>query len=139
MNKGKLYRVPNGKIMGVCGGLANWLRVDTGLVRVGFIIAASVTGGVFIFVYVALGIILPIDDYSSEGSAGSEGSESIFNKFKNDYQESRRSGRKGSDSRRRATVEDVKNEFDNLKSRVGKMEDTVFNKERDWDERFKKS
>lgn len=136
MSKGKLCRIPNGKIMGVCGGVANWLRVDTGMVRVAVIVAAAMSGGVVVVIYIALGIFLPIDEYNTYEANGSE---SVFNKFKNEYSEGRRSGRKGSDSRRGVTVDDVKNEFNNLKSRVSKMEDTVFNKERDWDERFKQS
>jgi phage shock protein C len=129
MSKGKLYRSPNGKIMGVCQGLSNWLRVDVGLVRLGFIISAFITGGVVFFVYLALGIFLPIEDELE--------SDSIFDKVRSDFSDGTGSSRyrKG----RRITVEDVKNEFDNLKSRVSKMEDSVFNKERDWDERFKKS
>ena len=128
MNKGKLYRSPNGKFMGVCSGLANWLRMDVGLIRLGFIIIAFMSGGVVFFVYLALGIFLPIDDQLE--------SDSIFNKVKGDFRDDHR---KNSRFKSRVTVEDVKNEFDNLKSRVSKMEDSVFNKERDWDERFKKS
>ena len=127
MSKGKLYRSPNGKIMGVCAGIANWLRMDVGLVRLGFIIASFASGGVVFFIYLALGIFLPIgDNYESE---------SIYNKFKGDFSDNRR----GSGFRGKVTVEDVKKEYDNLKSRVGNMEDKIFNKERDWDERFKKS
>lgn len=129
MSKGKLYRSSNGKFMGVCAGLANWLRMDVGLVRLGFIIAVFITGGVVFFIYLALGIFLPVDDSLEY--------DSIFDKVRNDFGD----GKRGKSSRRRGgvTVEDVKNEFDNLKSRVSKMEDSVFNKERDWDERFKKS
>lgn len=110
MNKGKLYRNPNGKFMGVCLGISQWLSVDVGIVRLGVIVATFMSGGVVFFVYLALGIFLPIgDEYSDR-------------RFKS-----------------RVTVDDVKNEFDNLKSRVSKMEDSIFNKERDWDERFKRS
>ncbi|MBN2616775.1 MAG: PspC domain-containing protein [Spirochaetales bacterium] len=129
MEKGRLYRSPNGKVMGVCQGIANWLRMDVSLVRLGVIIVSFMTGGVVLFVYFALGIFLPIDDdYSSE---------SIFDKVKDETSSRRRS--RPNSYRRGFTVDDVKNEFDNLKSRVSNMENTVFNKERDWDERFKKS
>ncbi len=131
MSKGRLCRIPDGKIMGVCGGIANWLKMDVGLVRLGVIIAAAITGGVVVFVYIALGIFLPIGD--------SVDSDSIFDKVKGDYNENKRSSRRRSRGRGRVTVEDVKDEFDNLKSRVSKMEDSVFNKEKDWDERFNKS
>lgn len=130
MSNGKLYRSPNGKFMGVCAGIANWLRVDVGLVRLGFIIAAFITGGVVFFVYIALGVFLPIDECLE--------SESIFDKAKNDYSNNR-SSRRDYRNKSNVTVEDVRDEFNNLKSRVSKMEDSIFNKERDWDERFKKS
>lgn len=133
MSKGRLYRSPNGKFMGVCAGIANWLRMDVGLVRLGFIIACFITGGVVFFIYIALGIFLTIDD--------SVESESIFDKVRNEYSGSRDSGRGRSSRNRKSniTVDDVKEEFNNLKSRVSKMEDSVFNKERDWDSRFKNS
>lgn len=118
MSKGKLYRSSNGKIMGVCAGVASWLRVDIGLVRLGVIIAFFMSAGTVSIIYFALGIFLPFD----------EGSESVYNEYRG-----KRSYRKSG-----VTVEDVKHEFDNLKSRVSKMENSVFNKERDWDERFNK-
>lgn len=129
MSKGRLYRSANGKIMGVCQGLANWLRMDVGLIRLGVIIATAMTGGAILFVYFALGIFLPIDDEVEP--------DSIFNKFRDDSYKGRKDRNYG--RRRGFTVSDVKDEFDNLKSRVSKMEDSVFNKERDWDERFNKS
>jgi len=131
MSKGKLYRSSNGKFMGVCAGLANWLRMDVGLVRLGFIIASFMTGGVVFFIYLALGIFLPIDDCIE--------SESIFDKVRTEYSGSSKKGSRRSGFRGGVTVEDVRDEFNNLKSRVSKMEDSVFNKERDWDNRFKNS
>ncbi len=131
MSKGKLYRSPNGKFMGVCAGLANWLRMDVGLVRLGFIIAVFITGGVVFFVYIALGIFLQVDDNIE--------TESIFDKVKSDFSSDRKRHGRKSNFHGGVTVEDVRDEFNNLKSRVGKMEDTVFNKEKDWDSRFKNS
>lgn len=137
MAKSRLYRSSNGKIMGVCSGIAEWLNVDVGMVRLAFIVGFFVTGSVLLFIYIALGVFLPVDDYKE--------SDSIFDKFRNEYScrtrsNSRSNGRYTKSRRsRNFTVEDVKDEFENLKSRVGKMEDNVFNKEKDWDERFKKS
>lgn len=76
------------------------------------------SGGVVFFIYLGFGLFLPF--------RGEEGS--IYDSVK----------RRSSYHRGGATVEDVKSEFDNLKSRVTKMEDSVFNKERDWEERFNK-
>lgn len=127
MNRGKLYRSPNGKFMGVCSGLADWLNMDIGLVRLGFIIAFFISGGIVFFVYLGLGIFLPVSTFDE--------SDSIYENFRNDFKDGSRKENRSS----RVTVADVKKEFDNLKSRVSKMEDSVFNKERDWDERFKRS
>ncbi len=118
MGKGKLYRSPNGKIMGVCQGIANWLQMDVSLVRLAVIIAACITGGVVCFAYIGLGIFLPVDghrNYSRESNTRSE------------YKK-----------RQSYSVNDVKEEFENIKSRISKMENSVFDKEKDWDERFKK-
>ena len=131
MANGKLYRSSHGKIMGVCSGLSNWLRMDVGLIRLGFIIVAFITGGALAFAYLALGIFLPIGD--------SVDSDSIFDKMKGDYSDNKKSSRRRSRGRGGVTVEDVRDEFNNLKSRVSKMEDSVFNKEKDWDDRFKNS
>lgn len=125
MSKGRLYRSPNGKVMGVCQGLANWLRMDVSLIRLAFIIGLFMTGGVLIIPYIALGIFLPIGDEF--------GSESVYDRMRGEQRDGRR-GRKPN-----ITINDVKDEFDNLKSRVTNVEDAVFNKERDWDERFNKS
>lgn len=128
----KLYRNPDGKFMGVCSGLAEYLRMDVGLVRLVFIILAFVTGGAAILAYIAMGIFLPIDDYRD--------SDSVFDKMKGEYWDKRNFSSRSSRRRRgRVDINDIKNEFDNLKSRVSNMEDSVFNKERDWDERFKNS
>lgn len=46
-------------LFGVCGGLANYLGVDSVLLRIGFILGAIFTGSLLLWVYVILGIILP--------------------------------------------------------------------------------
>lgn len=127
MAKGKLCRSSNGKIMGVCQGIANWLDMDVSLVRLAFIIGSFLTGGFLVFVYIALGIFLPVDDM---------GSETIFDKFKNEYT---CNGSKRGSSGRKFTVDDIKGEYDSLKERVNNMESKVFDKEKDWDNRFKNS
>lgn len=74
MGNGKLYRSLNGKIMGGCVGLSDWLAVDLGLVRLAFVLGALFSGGVVIFLYLGLGIFLPIRESNSE--------DSVFNKEK---------------------------------------------------------
>ena len=46
-------------IGGVCGGVADYFDVDANLVRVGAVIAAFVTGGTAILLYLALWMIMP--------------------------------------------------------------------------------
>ena len=67
-NPRKLYKDPGqGRIMGVCSGVADYLDVSAGLVRFATILAVLFTwlwGG--IFVYIALGLMLdpkPADVY----------------------------------------------------------------------------
>ncbi|MGL1893178.1 MAG: PspC domain-containing protein [Spirochaetaceae bacterium] len=119
MGKGKLYRSGSGKIMGVCKGLANWLKMDVSLVRLGFIIVAFMTGGTFCIAYIVMGIFLPVDDSD----------ESTYHRTR-----CNRSYKKQG-----FTVDDVKDEFSNLRSRMKNMEDTMFDKESDWDKRYKNS
>ncbi|NJM49818.1 MAG: PspC domain-containing protein [Sphingomonadales bacterium] len=57
MNKLTLDK-ENKKIWGVCSGFANWAGIDTGLVRLGFVIAALVGVGSPILIYLVLGLIL---------------------------------------------------------------------------------
>lgn len=55
-----LSRIPReGKIFGVCAGLASYLNVDVVLVRVIFILLAFISGGTAIVVYVVLAMLLP--------------------------------------------------------------------------------
>ena len=44
MNTKKLYRVEDGKILGVCGGFAEYFGVDPTLIRVVWAVAAFAAG-----------------------------------------------------------------------------------------------
>lgn len=46
-------------LAGVCGGLADYFDVDVNLVRAGVVLAAFVTGGTAVLVYLALWMLLP--------------------------------------------------------------------------------
>lgn len=57
----RLYRSRNEKILaGVCGGFASYFSVDSGIVRLGFLLLTLITG-VFpgVIVYVIAAMILP--------------------------------------------------------------------------------
>ncbi|MFD3812837.1 PspC domain-containing protein [Rhodococcus sp. NPDC058639] len=44
---------------GVCGGFAEYFDVDVNLVRAGAVLAAFVTGGTAVLLYLALWMLLP--------------------------------------------------------------------------------
>ncbi len=63
MNKTRLTRSNNRVIAGVCGGIAEWLGWDTGLVRLLYILASILSAGFpGLLVYVILWIIMPPED-----------------------------------------------------------------------------
>jgi phage shock protein PspC (stress-responsive transcriptional regulator) len=55
---------------GVAAGLASYLNVDTTLVRIGFVLATIVTGGLAIAVYLACLLLVP-EEGASESIATS--------------------------------------------------------------------
>ena len=111
----KLYRSPRGKIFGVCTGLAEWRDLPPDPVRLIIFIAIVVTG-IFpgALIYLAAALFIPMNPGYSEQEEGPY------------YQ-------KDEDSR---TDDDLKSEYERLKRKVEKMENDMFNKERDWDDRF---
>jgi phage shock protein C len=59
----KLYRLPEqGKILGVCAGLAEYFDMDVALIRIVFVILALATGGSAILLYIILAIVMPTRD-----------------------------------------------------------------------------
>lgn len=49
-------------LAGVCSGIANYLRVDPTLVRVGFAVLAIITWGVALLAYVVGWVVMPEED-----------------------------------------------------------------------------
>lgn len=47
----------NGKLMGVCSGIANYFGIDTTIVRVAFVIGTILGVGSLMLVYLAIGLI----------------------------------------------------------------------------------
>ena len=63
MNKSRLTRSNNRVIAGVCGGIAEWLGWDTGLVRLLYILVSILSAGFpGLLVYVILWIVMPPED-----------------------------------------------------------------------------
>ena len=52
----------NKMIFGVCGGIADWTGIDSSIIRLGFILGAIFTGSILFWIYLFLGILLPIQD-----------------------------------------------------------------------------
>ncbi|MEO1162243.1 MAG: PspC domain-containing protein [Chloroflexota bacterium] len=73
MNKKQLTKSDaDGKLAGVCSGLANYFDVDVTLVRLAFVVATLI-GGPGLLVYIILALVLPGDPTAS------------YSKVKNDY------------------------------------------------------
>ena len=114
--KKRLYRSRNGKVFGICQGIADWKDLPVEYIRL-FVILAFVFTGFFPVgvLYFLAAIILPKEP---EGM-------------------NRNSSRYRSDSGR-DRYGDAKRDFEDLKNRVRNMESRVFDKEKDWEDRFKK-
>ncbi len=110
----KLYRSPRGKIFGVCTGLAEWRDLPADPIRL-IVFLVVIATGVFpgALIYLAAALLIPMNPESSYSSSTS-------------YSE---------DEPKQSEAE-LKAEYERLKRKVEKMESEMFNKERDWDERF---
>ncbi len=99
----RLYRSRNGKIFGVCQGIADWRDLNVEYVRLFFIIGAFIAFGATIVLYFILGLALPMEP---------------------------------ANGRRRGDREDIREDYEDLKDRVNRMEKEKQDKEQDWDRRF---
>ncbi|MCL1819297.1 MAG: PspC domain-containing protein [Oscillospiraceae bacterium] len=59
MNK-RIYKIRNGKICGVCGGIGEFLDIDPTIIRL--VWAISAFAGVGLFAYFVAALILPYQD-----------------------------------------------------------------------------
>ena len=62
MHRDSLYRVPaNGRIAGVCAGLAEYFELGTGLVRILFVLLVFLTTPVLaVLIYAILALVIPV-------------------------------------------------------------------------------
>ena len=104
----KLYRSRNGMLLGVCQGIADWRDMPVSVVRLIVVIITLATAvAPCLIIYLIAGFMLPLEP-RGYGSGP-----------------------------RRSTMDDIKDQFDDLKSRVNRMEDEeTGDKESDWDRRF---
>ena len=110
----KLYRSPRGKVFGVATGLAEWRDLNPDMVRL-IVLIVVISTGAFpgALIYLAAALIIPMNP-------GPQAFEGEYYTAKDDHR----------------SDEDLQSEYDRLKKKVEKMENDMFNKERDWDDRF---
>lgn len=130
-------RSPRGQVLGVATGLAEWRGFPPDITRlVVFLLFIFTAFFPALLVYLAIAIILPeqtkadiIDDSDTS--------------YSSDYAYTRRRGRSfrssGAEdaSFREKSDADLEKEYEELKRKVEKMENDVFDKEKEWDARFK--
>lgn len=56
--KEKLMRSKDAKLLGVCGGVAEWLKVDPTVIRIATVVV-SLFSGIGIIAYIAGAILMP--------------------------------------------------------------------------------
>lgn len=111
----RLYRSRKGKIFGVCQGIADWKDLPVNVLRI-IVAVAIVATGVYpgIVIYALAALFMPLEPgYGTHYGEPSDG-----------------------DDRHTRSREDLKRTFENLKRKVEGMEEEIFDKERDWDQRF---
>jgi len=123
-----LYRSRTGKVFGVCQGIADWRDLPVDILRAIVAVAIFVTGifpGIIIYALVAL--FLPLEPgygtHYGDDDDEKEERKSSAKEYRRDYSRPR-------------SREDLRATFENLKKKVQGMEEEIFDKERDWDQRF---
>jgi len=114
-----LYRARDGKLMGVCKGLAQHFGMSVFMVRALFVAAAVFTGfWPVVGLYVLAGLVMKPRPVLQPADAGERD-------FYGSYVSSR------AEALRR-----LKEKFDRLEGRIRRMEDVVTRRDFDWDRRF---
>lgn len=108
-------------MLGVCQGLADWRELPVGPIRL-LLIVIAVSTAIFpvLVIYIAVGILLPLEP-AGRGFGSMDFEEDIKDRYRQN---------------RHHTVHDIKTEFEDLKEKVSRMENDVFDKEKEWDDKF---
>lgn len=70
----RLYRSRTDRVIsGVAGGMAEHWRLDPSLVRVGWVLLAVFSGGIFVLVYIVMMIVVPESPYDWTRAPGTPG------------------------------------------------------------------
>lgn len=120
----RLYRARKGEILGVCRGIAEWRDLPVDAVRLIFILIAIFTA-VFpcLMIYIALGLILPVNPYDDDENRA--------------YGGSRRERKANHKYYYNPEPEDFVNE--EPKAQANSEDYERMKKENDWDNRFSNS
>jgi phage shock protein PspC (stress-responsive transcriptional regulator) len=101
----RLYQIREGAmISGVCNGLAAYFNVDVTIVRIGAVLAAVLTGGIWIFAYIVAMFVIPFANTSEERAAARGqpfNAQELVDRAKQQYAELREQGSKWQDNWRR--------------------------------------
>jgi len=116
-----LYRSRKGVLFGVCQGLANWSELNVGLIRLAFIISCALTSSGMLLVYFVLAFLMKPEPVITPSS--SEDTE-FYNSLSSD---------------RKSALIRLQRKLDSLDRRTRRMENTVTQKEFDWERRFHRS
>ena len=125
-------RSPNREVFGVVAGFAEWKDLpikETRLIVLLIILFTSVFLGLVI--YLLLAIYLPMQ---TEEDIISPHASRSFSERRAKYRKEHFKDAEWSEK----STEDLKKEYEELKRKVEDMESEMFNKEKDWDERFRK-
>ncbi len=114
-----LYRARDGKVMGVCKGLARYFDMRVGYMRAAFVLGALFSGvWPALGLYVVLGLIIKPEPVLTLRDVGEQDFYAAY---------------VGS---RREAVSRLRDQFDRVERRIRRMEDVVTSREFDWERRF---
>lgn len=134
-------RSPRGIIFGVATGLAEWRGLSVDSTRIIVLIITLFTG---IFplaaIYLALAVILPEQsekDILTTSEWRDEGySDTVFTEKRRKHSSRFRHEDSEDAVFHETTDEDLEKEYEELKKKVETMESDIFDREKDWDNRF---
>jgi len=129
-----IRRTPDGRIFGVCSGLAHWANLDVDKFELIVFLVTLFTGFFpMAIIYIILALIIPAEEEEEE-----QDPRSFFKDFYNYHKETK--GKRKSytykTKNKKQSNDSLREEYDALKKKVEAMESQVFDKENDWDNRF---
>ncbi len=118
----RLYRARDGTILGVCAGIARYMEVSPGRVRLIAVVLMFVTSAwPIVGLYFLAAFFMPLEPVRP---IESEEAQEFYNSFT---------------SSRTMALHRLKRTFDRLDRRIRHMEDVVTDAEYDWDRRMRES